>query len=182
MSRHVGPVRQIGNVVRDFDGALRYWTETMGAGPFFMAREIRFENFRYMGRPSPSPLVSLAFGQAGPLQIELIAQHDDTPSGYRDFLDGGREGPQHLASWFADHDSYDRAHRTLGELGMFIRHESTGPGPRFAYFSGGDGVYPEIEIAEALLPTLGGFSEMVARASEGWDGRDPFRRLDGSLG
>lgn len=180
MSRFVGPFRQVGHIVRDFDAALRYWTEVMGAGPFYVMRKIQFDNFRYLDKPSPSPCVSLAFGQAGPVQIELIAQHDDVPSGYRDFLDAGREGAQHLAAWFGDHESYDRAYRLLLDRGMFVRHESTGPGPRFSYFSHGDGSYPELELAEALLPSQNGFFDFIAQQSQNWDGRDPVRQFDGT--
>jgi hypothetical protein len=180
MSRFAGPVRQIGHVVNDLDRALAYWTGSLGVGPFLVAREIRFDNFRYKGQPASSPVVSLAFAQAGPIQIELIAQHDDAPSGYRDFLDGGGEGAQHLAAWYADHASYDVAYRALLDRGLFVRHESTGPGPRFSYFSRGDGIYPELELAEALLPPFDGFVDFVAQLSQGWDGAAPVRRLDGA--
>lgn len=180
MSRFSGPVRQLGNVVPDINAALRYWTETMGAGPFYIMRNLRFENFRYLGKPAPSPCVTLAFGQAGPLQIELIAQHDDVPSGYTDFLGSGREGPQHVASWFADPAEYDRAYERLLDRGMFVRHESTGPDARFAYFSRGDGVYPELELAEALIPSQNGFFDHIAQQSQGWDGSNPVRLFDGS--
>jgi catechol 2,3-dioxygenase-like lactoylglutathione lyase family enzyme len=180
MSRLVGPVRQIGHVVRDLDAALRYWTETLGVGPFFVARDMRFQNFRYMGAPAPSPCVSLALAYSGPIQIELIAQHDDTPSSYRDFLESGREGAQHVSTWFADKASYDRAHRKLRDKGMFVRQESTGPDVRFAYFSQGDGLYPEMEISEALLPSLAGLNDLAIQQAEAWDGRDPIRPLPGA--
>jgi catechol 2,3-dioxygenase-like lactoylglutathione lyase family enzyme len=179
MSRFIGPIRQIGYVVHDLDAWLRYFTGTVGVGPFIVAREIRIGNFHYMGAPAASPCVSLAFGQSGPLQIEVIAQHDDLPSGYRDFLDSGHEGAQHLAAWFADNDSYDRAHKRLRDQGLFVRHESTAE-PRFAYFSRGDGVYPELEIAEALLPWRPRIADYLAQQSEGWDGRNPVRALDGT--
>lgn len=180
MSRFTGPIRQLGNIVPDINAALRYWTETMGAGPFYVMRNIRFDNFHYRGLPSDSPCVTLAFGQAGPLQIELIAQHDDLPSGYRDFLDSGREGPQHLASWFADHAGYDLAYQRLLAEGLFVRHESTGPGPRFSYFSRGEGCYPELELAEALLPSQNGFFDYIAEQSQSWDGSNPVRLIDGT--
>jgi len=35
MSRLFGEMRQVAFVVRDLDQALRYWTETLGVGPFF---------------------------------------------------------------------------------------------------------------------------------------------------
>ena len=180
MSRIAGPVRQLGNIVHNMDAALHYWTETIGAGPFYIMRNMRFENFRYRGQPAQSPCVSLAFGQAGPLQIELIAQHDDVPSGYRDFLNSGREGPQHLASWFSDPAEYDAAYQRLIDAGMFVRHESTGPVARFSYFSKGDGIYPEVELAEALLPSQNGFFDHIAQQSVGWDGSNPVRLPDGT--
>jgi len=175
----VGPARQVGCIVKDIDAAIAYWAGTVGAGPFFIMRRIKFDNFRHLGQPAPSPEVSLAFGQFGQLQIELIEQHDMTPSGYRDFLEGGREGPQHMAFWFSDPAEYDRVHHELARKGMFVRHESTGPGPRFAYFSQGDGIYPELELAEALLPG-DNWAEMIAQASMGWTGEDPIRLADGS--
>lgn len=180
MSRFAGPVRQIGNIVPDINAALRYWTETLGAGPFYIMRNLRFDNFHHRGQPSPSPCVTLAFGQAGPIQIELIAQHDDAPSGYIDFLSDGREGPQHLASWFDDPAEFDIAYQRLLDRGMFVRHESTGPGPRFAYFSLGDGIYPELELAEALIPSQNGFFDYIAEQSKGWDGSKPVRLFDGT--
>jgi len=38
MSRKFGAIRQIAFIVRDLDAALRYWTETLGVGPFFVLR------------------------------------------------------------------------------------------------------------------------------------------------
>ena len=36
MSRTFGAIRQIAFIVHDLDAALRYWTETLGVGPFFV--------------------------------------------------------------------------------------------------------------------------------------------------
>jgi hypothetical protein len=178
MSRPIGPIRQTGFVVQNLDAALRHWTETLGIGPFHVAREIRFADFRYRSEAAPSPLLSLAFAQAAGMQIELIQQHDDTPSGYRDFLAGGRTGLQHSAAWFAEPEAYDFARRTLILRGMRIRQESTRPGGRFAYFSAGEGVYPELEISEALVPPHDEFVALVARQSLDWNGDDPVRAID----
>ena len=35
MSRLLGPVRQNGYVVRDIEQAMKYWSETMGVGPWY---------------------------------------------------------------------------------------------------------------------------------------------------
>jgi hypothetical protein len=98
--RNFGGIRQIGMVVRDPRAAMLYWAEVLGVGPFFVSEDVTFEAYRYRGRPMPSPVVTLGYAQAGDLQIEVIAQHDDTPSCYLEFLASGREGLQHLSSWF----------------------------------------------------------------------------------
>lgn len=38
MSELFGPIGQLGFVVADLGAALRYWTETMRVGPFFVFR------------------------------------------------------------------------------------------------------------------------------------------------
>lgn len=40
--------------------------------------------------------MSYAFGQAGPAHIQFIAQHDDTPSIYRDMYAKGENGFHHI--------------------------------------------------------------------------------------
>lgn len=172
--------RQIGMIVPDFDAALAYWTEVMGAGPFFVTRKVKFDNFRYRGESAPSPTVSLAFGQLDTMQVEIIAQHDDLPSGYRDYLGSGKQGPQHMAHWFASHEDYDRAYRQLLDLGYTVRQQGGGMA-RFSYFSAGEGQYPEIELAEALLPELDGWADRIKAASVDWDGSAPLRNPDGTI-
>ena len=43
--------------------------------------------------------MSCAFAQAGPMQIELIEQHTDGPSVYRDMFPAGTGGFHHLCYW-----------------------------------------------------------------------------------
>jgi len=100
MSRIFGEIRQIAFVVNDIDAAIAYWTKTLGIGPFYVKREIEFIDYIYRGKTCQSPTVSIALSNSGDLQIELIQQHDDKPSIYQDFLIQGREGLQHVSSWF----------------------------------------------------------------------------------
>ena len=104
MSRRFGKLRQNGYVVRDIEAALRHWTEVLGIGPFFYFERVPIEEFRYRGEPSPLD-VSIALGQSGALQIELIQQRNDAPSMYKDFLDAGHEGLQHVAYWTESMDA-----------------------------------------------------------------------------
>ena len=179
MSIVFGAARQAGFVVSDLERALAFWTETLGIGPFYVASEITFHNFIYRGQPSASPIVSLAFAQSGGLQIELIQQHNDAPSAYREFLSSGREGMQHLSSWFDNHDAYDQTRATMLAQGMKIVHEVTSDdhSPRFVYFETGRAHAPLIELSEALLPGIRGVPDAVAAAAENWDRSAPIRYL-----
>ena len=82
MSRFFGQVRQNGYVVNDVEAAMRYWSETLGVGPFFYAPRVPVKNFHYRGAPQPIE-VSVALANSGPLQIELVQQRNDVPSMYK---------------------------------------------------------------------------------------------------
>lgn len=179
MSRLFGPIRQLGVVVHDLDRALHYWTQTLSVGPFFVQRNVTFEEYRYRGQISPPPVLSLAIANSGDLQIELIAQHDDRPSPYREFLDAGREGAQHVSSWLSRQE-YDAVLQTLRASGTAIAHEGTIPvvGLRFAYYATdtvpGGLMYEVTDVQQAhIYPAM----EMVAQAAREWDGSDPIREL-----
>ena len=179
MSRVFGPIRQMGFVVRDLERAVQYWTQTLGVGPFFVQRHVTSEEYRYRGQPSRSPTLSLALSHSGDVQIELIQQHDDRPSPYRDFLAAGREGLQHVSAWLSP-DEYDRAMHRLRTSGASIAHEGSIPGigMRFAYWATdtepGGLMY---EIAEVMQPHIYPVMEMVAQAAREWDGTDPVREF-----
>ncbi len=179
MSRLFGSVRQIAFVVRDVEQALRYWTTTLGVGPFFVLRELTPDTFRYRGEPSPPPTLTIALGNSGDLQIELIQQHDERPSAYRDFLVSGREGLQHVSSWLTRAE-YDATFARMVAAGSVVAHEGAmaGGGVRFAYF-GTDALAGGImfEIADVGEPAVLPMMQMIADAARGWDGSDPIREL-----
>jgi hypothetical protein len=89
------PIRQYAWFVDDIDEACRKWNKMLGAGPFFVVRHHIAEGFTYRGEPIEAD-VSYAFGQAGPAHIQFIAQHDDTPSIYRDMYKKGESGFHHV--------------------------------------------------------------------------------------
>lgn len=182
MSRIYGPIRQNGYVVRDIQAAMRWWTQVIGAGPFFYLERLTVERHTYMGRESAAPEISFAVGQGGDLQVELLQQHDDAPSIYRDFLDSGQEGLHHIAFWTQQFD--DDLRRLLdqglqvGEAGQSI---TGGPNARFAYLLDERQPGTVIELSDISGPK-GALYRRVAEAARGWDGRDPIRELDlGSL-
>jgi len=176
MSRVFGEVRQVGCIVRDVGRAMSFWTDTLGVGPFFVLERV-FDDYFYRGRAMRGPKVTLAFANSGEIQIELIQQHDQTPSAYREFMSAGREGVQHLSSWFSDRAAYDEAHRRLRLRGLSLVHETrpAAPAPRFAYFETGESAAPLIEISEGLVPGPAAVFVRIRQAAIGWSGDNPIR-------
>lgn len=175
MSRIFGAVRQNGYVVRDVEAAMRHWSEVAGVGPWFYVERAPIRAFRYRGEPSPVEL-SIALANSGDLQLELIEQRNDAPSMYRDFLEAGHEGLQHIAYWtstFAE----DRAR--LLAAGYRIGHEGqTGDYGPFVYFDteSSPGAHPGgvIELSDVGGRKARLFARIAAAAAD-WDGTDPVR-------
>lgn len=112
----LGPSTQLGFVVRDVEAAMRHWIDVFGVGPFLFLE-------KGTGRPAPQAFfrkqsthveTRLAFGYMGDVQIELIEQVNDAPSPYREFLESGREGLQHLGFWVHDHEEACRKVEAAG--------------------------------------------------------------------
>ena len=169
----LGPVRQNGYVVRDMEAAIRHWVELVGVGPWFLIDRVELDWFRHRGEDS-RPELSIALANSGPLQLELIVQHDDAPSLYREFLDAGHEGLQHVAFWST---AYQALFDEMIGAGYALGHEGQigGPAGRFAYFD-----VPEappgsvIEISD-VSGGKGRFFDHIRRVAETWDGKDPIR-------
>jgi catechol 2,3-dioxygenase-like lactoylglutathione lyase family enzyme len=172
MSILFGGIRQLGMVVPDVDAAMKAWAR-IGVGPFFPMRFV-MDDFVYRGKPSASPIVTLAFAHSGPLQLELIQQHNAVPSAYTEFLQAGRVGAQHVAAWYADHASYDAKRQELLDRGFAIVHEAMARanGARFAYFETGEPGGLQFEISQALLPGVADMPRIMERAAQEWDGQN----------
>jgi catechol 2,3-dioxygenase-like lactoylglutathione lyase family enzyme len=167
-----GPVRQIGYVVRDLDAAIRSW-RTLGVGPWFTIRNFKQKDCRYRGELC-EPTMSIAFANSGPMQIELIQSHDDTPNIYREFLETRGEGFHQLAWWAADFDTVMR--RAAAAHWPVVWSGGSGS-VRFAYFEVDSRIATVFEVME-LNDVSRGLAELVARAAEEWDGvTDPVRSL-----
>ena len=177
MSRIFGAVRQNGYVVRDIHAAMTHWIEVMGVGPWYYMEHVKTDWFRHRGQDSAVEM-SIALANSGDLQIELIQQRNDAPSLYKEFLDAGHEGLQHMSYWSHDYQTlYDKA---LG-LGYRIGHEGQigGDKGRFAYFDTQAHPGTIIEISD-ISGTKGPFFERVQQAALSWDGTRPIREVGGA--
>ena len=167
----LGSVSQVAYVVADLDHALSYWIEVMHAGPFFVFEHAALENQRYRGGPSDAE-VTLAVGNSGETQIELIFCENDAPSVYKEFQDAGRSGVHHVGLMPAD---YGEARKLYDSLGFEAAFECSIGGTNLVYYDtvAALGHYTELwEKSEAFLE----FQRSVRQAAYDWDGNDPIRR------
>jgi catechol 2,3-dioxygenase-like lactoylglutathione lyase family enzyme len=175
MSHVFGNIRQNGYVVRDIEAAMQHWVEVLGVGPFFYMPHIACTSFEYRGRPG-DPDISIALANSGDLQIELIQQHCDSPTLYKDFLDAGREGLQHVSAWDADIDAtVDRL--TAAGHRIAQRGSMQGGVVKFVYFDTEAHPGTVFEISN-MAGDLEYIPAMVADAARDWDGSDPVRKID----
>ena len=164
-----GVIKQIAYVVDDLDAAIASWVEIVHAGPFFRIDNAQATDMRYRGDGAEA-MLSLAVGNSGGVQIELIQLMDDAPSVYRELP----RGVHHLALLARD---FEAESARLERLGHPVAWALTLPGicrvhyhdtlARFGHF---------IELWEST-ETFRAILEMVEDAARGWDGRDPVRRF-----
>jgi hypothetical protein len=107
------------------------------------------------------------------VQIELIQQHCDRASVYRDVLDHGGAGFHQLCTVTHDYDA-TKAH--YERLGYELVSEIDAVEPRTAYFDTLDDFGFFTEIAEATPEFLGQLAKISETCAE-WDGTDPVRLL-----
>lgn len=170
MSRFFGPIFQSGYVVDDCDAAARHWAETLGVGPFFVLRHIRFKECFYRGEPTDADL-SVALAYSGEHQIELVQQHNHAPSIYTDFLKRAPYGLQHVG---AITDNLDRALDEHGLRNRRVQWGETEAGQRFAYVDTCLGEGTMLELIEADRNMIDAFAHMRHKAVE-WNGEHPVR-------
>ena len=118
------------------------------------------------------PEVTIALANTGALQIELIAQHNDAPSMYLDFLQAGNEGLHHLGYACEDYErdvaayvarGYRIGHAGVvcGRGGFTYLDTETHPGTVVELF---DMAHGRTEIYAA-----------IEAAARDWDGSEPVR-------
>ena len=163
---------QMAWVVNDLEAAARRYSATLGYGPFMFNRHIRLSEPSHRGTPRQTDF-SLAIAQAGDVQVELVEQHDDTPSVYRDIYPKGCEGFHHVAVIVPDVGKEVARYQALGfavaSTGRFGDVE-------FAYVD----TVPATGHMVEILPDQDGIRRLfgaVRRAAESWDGVDPIREM-----
>lgn len=170
-----GEVIQLAWVVPDLDVAMENWLRTGKTGPFLTVRNV-LENVDVtcLYRKQPAQIdASIGLAQWGDVMLELIEQHTDTASAYRDSVPRGTLGFHHIAMWAEDWDS---AYADMEGQGVVAAMEGSFGGARFAYFDTVATMGCMLELTERTETQLNLY-QMVRDAAAGWDGRDPVRSL-----
>jgi hypothetical protein len=156
---------QMAWLVNSIEEATQRFSSTMGAGPFKAFRHIEIANGLHRGRPSSFDF-SLAMMQAGDVQIELVEQHDDQPSVYRDIYPRGKEGFHHVAVIVPDVAKEAARYQALG---FEISSEGRFGDVDFVYVD----TSPATGFMVEVLPDTPGIRALfgsVRKAATNWDG------------
>jgi methylmalonyl-CoA/ethylmalonyl-CoA epimerase len=162
----LGPVYHVGYVVPDIERAIEHWARSAGAGPFFLFKDFTFERPNYRGK-SVGPKATLAFGAAGDLAIELIQQHDDVPSPYRE----RPPGFHHIGIFEKQIDARIAEYAAAGAECMF--RGSFAVGGQCAYIDTTRELGCYLELVEET-PVLVGMISQIRTAHRQWDRKNPI--------
>lgn len=164
---------QIAYHVPDPAAAAERYAREYGWGPFFLMEHIPLERSSHRGRPAAFDHSS-AYGQAGAVMVELITQHNEGPSALRDLYAPHQSGLHHVAFFVPDLVAALEAERARGRVTALEARTTTGVD--FAMIDTSAQFGHMLEFYEAR-EELAKFYAYVRRKAEGWDGRDPVRRL-----
>jgi len=164
---------QLAFIVEDIHAAMDSFTRHLNAGPWFFMERVQITNVKYRGRASQIS-ASLANGNAGHLQIELIQQNDNLPSVFTEVITTRGYGIHHQGIAVRDFDAQLKKFQQMGyEVALYVENDI----PVRAAYLDTKGKFPTfLEIMEVNETVEAMFTAMY-HASVGWDGRNPVRRI-----
>jgi hypothetical protein len=164
---------QLSFTVEDIDLAMESFTTHVMAGPWYLLERAEIKNVTYRGRATELNL-SIAYGNVGHLQIELIQQNGNVPSPFTEIIESRGYGLHHQGLAVAD---FDAALRRFQRMGYDVVAYSENDIPVRAAFLDTKGKFPTfIEIMETNEAVESMFTA-IYHASVGWDGKVPIRRI-----
>lgn len=171
-----GRLVQVAYRVGDLAAGCRRWASTMGAGPFLVREHLPVQA-TYHGAPAVYDH-SAAFGQWGPLMLELITVHDAGPAPLAEALMHDQPGQLHHVACFVD--DLDLSSAMLQEQGAPLLFELTSSSGMHVRFHDGRellGGLIELYVANEHLQA---HYDAVGELAAGWDGRHPVRDMAGN--
>lgn len=168
-----GPVFQIAFVARNFARSVKFWTETMGVGPFFLYEHYPIDSGSFRGRPAVPLDLSIAIAYWGEMQVELVVPHDEQESTYREHLNLQRDGLVHHIG-IAPEDKMKAARFVEERGGQLVQALNIASRRALYYELPGPGEGPILELAE-ISPAFSADCDELRRLSRGWNGLDPVQ-------
>ncbi len=167
---------QIAYRVDDLEAACHEWAQRVGAGPFLVRRHLPVVA-THNGEPAVYDH-SAAFGQWGPVMLEIIQLHECEPASMREVLE--HEVPGQVNHFACFVDDLEAASAALVEQGMPLTMSLTSSSGMEVRFH--DARHVVGGILELYVGTehLRGFYDKVAALADGWDGSDVVRYIDQS--
>jgi hypothetical protein len=165
-----GVIKQLGFVSRDIDSSIRHFLDVWNIGPWYVVRHAKTPTL-YRGTPSEIE-ISIALSSSFELQFEIIAQHNDAPSVYRDALrNTSGLHVQHIAIW-ADDFAKSKA-EALAKGWVPVLEGSSGPGEA-CYLMHPSEPMICMEISDRS-PLKEHVRRVIRDIALNWDGKDPIR-------
>jgi hypothetical protein len=162
-----GTIAQIAYSVQDIEREMLRYSEQLHVGPWFVWGPFVPPEGVYRGQPT-TPTFTVGHAFAGHLMVELIEQHDDSPSVFRE----RGYGFHHWAMITKAFDEDLARYKALGYEEAFSDRLPTGS--RVMYLDATRDFPGMIELLEHTDAQEAAYTEMY-RASIGWDGENPIR-------
>ncbi len=174
----LGGVVQFAYTVADIETAMREYTARLKVGPWFVRGPFRPLAGTYRGQPCAAEF-TLARGFCGHAMVELIQQHDDAPSVFRERIDATGYGFHHWGVAVTDIDAATAEYTRQGAAVAFS--DRLPSGARIVYLDACGPLPGMVELIEFTPDQERHYTAMHA-AAIGWDGTDPIRRMAAETG
>ncbi len=167
-----GGILQVSYVVEDIDRAALNFAASFKLGPWFIRGPFQPAQAIYRGQKTDIS-ISLAMTFSGHVMVELVQQHDDKPSVYREMIDRQGYGFHHWGVATQNFDADVADYRARGTEVAFF--DITPIGTRIAYVDTARELGGMIELIELTPEQEKRYTAMYV-AALGWDGQDLLRR------
>jgi hypothetical protein len=159
---------QIAYTVADIEEEMRRYSELLHVGPWFLVGPFVPPEGVYRGATTEMR-VSLGIAFVGQVMVELIEQHDEKPSVFRETLKArGAHGFHHWAIGARDFEKTAAQYRSRGYQEAFSDFAPLGF--RIVYFDTSRDLPGMLEIIEMNAAAEEGFHKMC-QAARDWDGK-----------
>jgi catechol 2,3-dioxygenase-like lactoylglutathione lyase family enzyme len=166
--RPPGTVIQYAYTVPDLQTAIDAYVDRLGVGPWFKRGPFTPASASYRGAPCEMT-ITLARAFAGDTMIELIEQHNEAPSIFREVIEQQGYGFHHFAIATTDFDA------ELERLGYPVVFEDRAPsGARIVYVDSTVDLPGFLEVVE-MNESMEQLYEQFRSAAASWDGSDAVR-------